>query len=230
MQLNFKTSILFLILTCIMLIQFIPDLTAREPVRFGVNGGIIAASQHWDYPLIPFQMPDKKYRTGYMAFAVLEKPMSSILSIRAEAGYLQKGFKEELVFISPDGSESNKNRDNVLLHQAALGLALKVAPLKMSPLPYLLIGGRGEYMCSYTDIIITESGSNHKFGMYELILPEFDRYSLSALMAAGIELNDAVYVELEFNPAITRRFKDPSLKITDQAWGIKAGIYLSEIF
>lgn len=193
--------------------------------RMGVSLGTSYASQKWQYGKIMYDM-DQDYKVGLQAFVFAEKDLAEMLSLRTGLGYIQKGFKHKYVFTSPDGSVADVRNNKVVLHNLALDLGVKIRPFSSMHLPYLVLGGRADYLLSYKDAVIVEPESGIKISVYEPALEKFNKFNVSALVGLGIEFNDFLFFELEYNPGLTRNFKSEGLTVRDQCWGAKLGVYL----
>ncbi|MCY1722399.1 outer membrane beta-barrel protein [Prolixibacteraceae bacterium Z1-6] len=196
--------------------------------RYGINVGTSYSSQIWDYKLVPVDS-DNKYKSGLQAFLQAEKDFGNIFSFRTEFGYIQKGFKNTLELISADGTSVETKNDNVILHDLALNLGLKIKPLKSAYSPYLLVGLRGDYLISYKDIEFEEPDSGLKFNMYESTIKDFNKSNLGGLLGLGIDMKSLIYLELEYNPNFTKNFDDTGLSIKDNCWGVKLGLNINKL-
>ncbi|MCE4564472.1 PorT family protein [Maribellus sp. CM-23] len=194
--------------------------------RLGVSLGTSYASQKWQYRNISNDM-EHEYKVGLQAFVFAEKDLAEMMSLLTGLGYIQKGFKDEFVFTFPDASVADVRNDKVVLHNLALDLGVKIRPFSSTHLPYLLLGGRADYLLSYKDAVIVEPESGIKINVYEPALEKFNKFNVSALVGLGIEFNDFLFFELEYNPGLTRNFKSEGLTVRDQCWGAKLGVYLN---
>lgn len=69
-----------------------------------------------------------------------------MFSIRPEIGYIQKGFKNNVELISSDGTSVGVDKENVIFHDLAVNIGLKIIPINLKFSPYVLIGLRGDYI------------------------------------------------------------------------------------
>lgn len=196
--------------------------------RYGINIGTSYSTQIWDYKLINVDSDDE-YKFGLQAFLQAEKDFGELLALRTEIGYIQKGFKNNLTQRSADGTEAGTNNENVILHDLALNIGLRVKPLKTDYSPYLLVGLRGDYMISYKDIEFEDPGSGLKFNTYESTIEDFNKFNLGGLIALGIDIKDLIYFELEYNPNFTKNLDDTGLSIKDNCWGAKIGLNINKL-
>lgn len=216
-------------LVFILALTFITTFSHSQIIdRYGINVGTSYSSQIWNYKLVPGDS-DNKYKFGLQVFLQAEKDFGNIFTFRTEFGYIQKGFKNNLEFISANGISVGTNNDNVNLHNLALNLGLKIKLLKSDYSPYLLIGLRGDYLISYKDIEFEEPGSGLKFNMYESAIEDFNKSNLGGLFGLGIDMKSLIYFEIEYNPNFTKNFDDTELSIKDNCWAVKLGLNINKL-
>lgn len=196
--------------------------------RYGLNIGTSYSTQMWDYKLFSVDS-DKDYKFGFQAFLQAEKDFGNSFTFRTEFGYVQKGFKNNTQLIFGDGTSSGTNTDNLILHDLALNLGVKVKPFKLNYAPYLLLGVRGDYMISYKDIVLEEQASGLKFNVYESIIDEFNKLNLGGLLSVGIDIRNLMYFEIEYNPNFTKSFDGTGLSIKDNCLGVKLGLNINKL-
>lgn len=210
---------LLLILALLLIVKF----TYSQFIdRCGINIGASYSTQIWDYKLITMDQ-DNKYGFGLQSFLQAEKDFGNHFTLRAEGGYIQKGFKNNKSFTSTDGSFVKTSNDNVTLHNLALNLGIKIKPLKFDYSPYLLLGVRSDYLISYNDVEFEESASGKKFKMYESTIEDFNKFNFGGLIGLGLDINGLMYLEFEYNPNFTKNYNDPGLSVRDNCWGVKLG-------
>jgi len=195
--------------------------------RYGVSLGTSYSRQMWHLNGILYDM-DHDYKIGLQTFLFAEKDLGKMLSLRTELGYVQKGFGNEFEWITENGSTGNISKDNVVLHDLALDLGVKIRPFSGVYAPYIALGCRGDYMLSYKDAVIVEPGSGLEFNIYESTLSKFNRFNLGALLGLGVEFKDFLFFELEFNPNFTKNFESGAMSIKDKCWGAKLGVYINK--
>lgn len=196
--------------------------------RYGINIGTSYSTQIWDYKLVSVDS-DNEYKFGFQAFLQAEKDFGNLLALRTEVGYIQKGFKNNLELTFPDGTSAGTDNENVILHDLALNIGLKIKPLKTNYTPYLLAGLRGDYMISYKDIEFEEPASGLKFNMHESTIEEFNKFNLGGLIGLGIDIKGLIYFEIEYNPNFTKNLDEKGLSIKDNCWGAKIGLNINKL-
>ena len=216
-------------LVFILALTFITKLSSSQLIdRYGLNIGTSYSTQTWDYKIIQIES-DNEYKFGIQAFLQAEKDFGDLLALRTEFGYIQKGFKNNIQLTFADGTTVGTNNDNVILHDLALNLGLKIKPLKADYSPYLLAGVRGDYMISYKDIELEEPSTGVKFNMYESTIEHFNKLNFGGLIGLGIVIKDLIYFEIEFNPNFTKVLDDTGLSIKDNCWGAKIGLNINKL-
>ena len=193
--------------------------------RYGVNAGASYSTQFWNSNLIP--EPNTEYKVGFMAFISAEKNHGKF-GLRAEIGYLQKGFikSDELLF--SNGSVIIKNK-SVILHDLALNTGLKITPFKFAVFPYLFVGIRGDYMISHrNNMVFEEPGSGIKYKLWESLIDDFNKFNLGGLLGLGVDIKEIIYFEIEYNPNFTKNINAKYLKIKDNCYGVKLGVNINK--
>lgn len=193
--------------------------------KYGVNIGLIAANQSWDYKLNSQFSKYQDYRNGVSIFCEAEKELINVLSFRAELGYVQKGFHHD--FLLPDSTSPQNS--NVLLNVLAMDLGLKYSPFKSKVRVYSFAGLRSDYMFAFRDIIFIEQGSSQPLEVFQPILEMFNTFNLSALVGLGLDFKNTYYLELILNPALSNRLNIDWILIKDQSYSLKFGVYLNEL-
>lgn len=219
-----RKLVLILVLTIITKISY-----SQIIDRYGINIGASYSTQIWDYKLISLDL-DNEYKTGFQVFIQAEKDLGKIMALRTEIGYIQKGFRDDIEFrYSNNGPALTKINDNVVLHDIALNIGLKIKPLKADYLsPYIIAGLRADYMFSYKDIEFEEPNGN-KINLYKDFIEEFNEFNVGGLIGLGIEWNRLLYFEVEYNPGITKSLNNKNLSIRDNCWGAKIGLNINKL-
>lgn len=197
--------------------------------KYGVNAGICFTNQLWDYKFISFDHPYQDYKAGLSTFLSAEKKISKLFHIRPELGYIQKGFKNNVEVTNSDGSSLGALNKNVVFHDLAFNVGVKITPLDTKIAPYVLLGFRCDYMFSYKDIVLDAHDGGIKYDLFSSQIDQFNSFNLGGLIGIGLEYNDQVYVEIEYNPTITNSYSSATLVVRDNCMGVKAGINLNTL-
>jgi outer membrane protein with beta-barrel domain len=199
--------------------------TAQIFDKYGLRTGIgISNLKFTQNPTTADWANDK---IGYAIFLNAEKKISRYFSIRPELGYLQKG-SELTHTLNSNGIELYKYSDQVTLHNLSLGAGLKISSVNTKFKLYAIAGIRAEY---YFDYGITTDNEylNSIYSEYsESLLSDFNKVTLTILTAFGLEYDDKIYLEMEYNPSITNNLKNSTLKIRSRYYGITLGVNISE--
>jgi len=195
---------------------------------FRIGGGL--SNQYWNYLDLPDLSDWKDNKYGLAAFINLEKNIYQILSIRAEIGYIQKGFKNDLSFVMQQEEIELKGKD-VIFHDLAVNAGLKVTPFNKIVNPYLIIGLRTDYLLKYEDITFEFEGQ--EYGLYEDvmdILNDINKLTAGVLMGIGIDFNERFFLDFEINPALTNNYSDGALNLSDRFIGLTLGLNIKSFF
>lgn len=199
-------------------------LNAQIIDKYGISFGASYSNQLSNNKIDSVQGPTKDYKIGFLVFIYAEKKLNKTFGLKTGIGYLEKGFKHNYDLYFPDGSTAKVKNKNVVFHDLCLDLGLKITSFKYKISPYATIGFRGDYMITYKDIIFEEPASGIKFNFYKHEIEKFNKMNLNGLIAIGCEFKKLYYLEFEFDPAITNKFKDSGQKIKDICWCLKLGI------
>ena len=215
------------LLTLILLTLITTHLSAQIIDKYGVNFGTSYTTQSWDYKSFSGNQSND-YKVGLSAFLSAEKKLGKVISIRPEFGYIQKGFKNNLVLTFYDGSSAGSFNQNVVLHDLAANLGLKISPFDRKFSPYVVVGLRGDYLIAYKDVVV-KAPDGSDYPMYKSMIDEFNKTNLGGLISLGIEFSDLIYFEAEYNPSITSSYDSELLRIRDDCWGVKLGININKL-
>ncbi len=195
--------------------------------RYGVSLGTSYSTQIWDYKLVNIK-PDNAYKLGLQAFLHTEKDFGKFLALQTEFGYLQKGFKDNITLTLLDGTTMKKINSNLILHNLALNLGLKVKPIATKYAPYFLIGLRSDYLISHKPIEFEEPNSGKKINLHEATIEDFNKFNLGGLLGVGFDIKGLIYFEIEYNPNFTKNVNSKALEIKDKCWGAKIGLNINK--
>lgn len=220
MKLKFFTSLLLLVILNQSFGQIV-DI-------FGINLGTSYSNQNWNFTTMDIN-PGEDYAVGIMAFASVEKKINTTFSVKCDFGFMQKGFKENTVFTTPDGEVMKTLNERVILNNIAFSPYMKINPFNWKISPYYFLGFRTEYLLSYKDATFEEAASGVKFNLHEAILKDFKKFNIGGLIGIGCDFSELLYFELEFNPNFTKNYDNGFLKIKDNCFGAKVGININQL-
>jgi hypothetical protein len=197
--------------------------------KYGIRIGGGFSNQYWEYKNDMFSdLSDwKDNKLSLSVYLNAEKELTDFLSIRPEIGYLQKGYIDDIVFTTAEGEEINTTNKDVIFHNLSGNIGLKICPLDFAIKPYLIAGLRGDYMIDYKDVEVEFQGE--KYELNKDIIEDFNKFTLSGLIGIGFEYQDLFYLDIEFNPAITKNFDDTGLSIKDRYVGVTIGLNINTL-
>lgn len=194
---------------------------------FRIGGGL--SNQYWNYLDFPDLSEWKDNKYGLSAIINAEKNIYQILSIRAEIGYIQKGFKNDIAFVMQQ-EEIELQGEDVIFHDLTVSAGLKVAPFNKIVKPYLIIGLRTDYLLKYEDITFEFEGQ--EYGLYEDVMDimnDINKLTAGVLMGIGFDYNELIYLDFEINPALTNNYSDREKNISDRYIGLTLGLNIKNL-
>jgi len=195
--------------------------------RYGFNTGLSYSTQIWNYKSISLK-EDHEYKFGFQAFLQAEKDLGNLLAIRTELGFIHKGLKSGIEFISVDMTPLGTKYYYFTFNDIALNIGLKIKPLEAGFSPYLLAGLRGDYMFSYKTKF--DKSFSEQFTIeYGAIIEQFNKFNLGGLIGLGLDIKDVIYFEIEYNPNFTKNLDKTGLSIKDNCWGAKIGLNINKL-
>ena len=116
----------YCLIICLMVIpSYLLKAQILDGFGFRIGGGL--SNQYWNYLDFPDLSDWKDNKYGLSAMINAEKNIYQILSIRAEIGYIQKGFKNDISYIMQQ-EEIDLQGEDVIFHDLSINAGLKVAP------------------------------------------------------------------------------------------------------
>jgi hypothetical protein len=197
--------------------------------KYGINMGFTYSNQLWNYKEMFAEKHKMDYKPGFSIFLSSEKQIASWISIRPELGYIQKGFKNNMEFITSDGEIMQQDDKNVIFHDLALNLCIKIMPFHISWNPYLALGISEEYMFAYKDIDYVETGSGKTYHIFSEMFDDYGDINATAILGLGLEVNDLVYAEIDYIPSLTKRYKSSFLDIKDNCFEARIGLNINRL-
>lgn len=191
--------------------------------NYGLRAGVGLSNQYWEYKFVGFENFSgwKEYKLGPIIYLNAEKKILEYFSIRTELGYNQKGFADEIYFVN------DKLEGEVILHNISLNIGGKVTPFRTKLKPYIIIGLRGDYLISYKDFEVQYNGETQT--IYGGELDDYKEFVLSGLIGIGLEYNELIYLDLEFNPAITKNLDNQGLSIKYKYFAFTIGLNINNL-
>jgi len=195
--------------------------------HYGIRFGAGSANQYWDYDKHPNLSDWKKDNVGFVVYLNAEKEINKYFSLKPEIGYIQKGFWDEIHLTDINGEVIETVSDNVILHNLSMGLVLKIQGFDMNINPYIFTGFRVDYLISYKDFQIEYQGS--KYGVFKELIDKYNKFVVSGLIGLGCEIGKIIYVDIEYNPAITKNYDDNGLTVNNRYMGLTLGVNIDAL-
>ena len=197
--------------------------------NYGIKIGVGLSNQYWKYKNDRFSYLSgwNDNRTGLIGQVYAEKNFGRYLSFRPTTGYIQKGFIDDITLKTEDGEELGVKNNNVLFHDLSLDLVLKVIPVDKTIKPYIFGGVRGDYLLDYRSVIINFQGEDHELDtdLYD----DFNKFTLGTIIGVGVSYKDLLFLDLEYNPAITKNFESDGLAINDKYFSLTLGVNINRL-
>ena len=221
---DIKRITLILLTCCIYQIS-----NAKLIDNYGLRVGIGLSNQYWNYENDMFsELSDwKQIKPGLTAYINVEKILNKYISLRPEFGYIQKGFSDDITFTTSTGESVGTDKPFVVLHNLSINLAVKFKPFESKVYPYIIAGLRGDFLAGYKDYEIEFQGE--KYGLYEDILNDYNKFVLGGLLGIGLDIQDLVYIDIEYNPAITKILDNSGFSIRDRYFGLTVGLNINAL-
>lgn len=207
---------------------FVSPASAQWLDHYGLKVGMGLANQYWDYPIVPELTKWRDTRTGFAAYVNAEKRFGKIFVLRPELGYVQKGFEGTVVFSDLNGTTLKEVTDNVTLHNLALNLSAKIDPLEGKFQPYLILGLHFDYLMDYDDF--QAEFDDITYGVYSTVLEKFESLTVHGLIGAGVSFNQTLYLDLEYQPALTNNLDTDELVVHDRYVSCTIGVNVDQLF
>lgn len=198
--------------------------------NYGFKTGAGLSNQYWRYKDESFSGLSgwNDYRTGFIGQVYVEKNLGRFLSFRPAIGYIQKGFVDEITFSTAEGEEIEVIDNRAVLHDLSLDLTLKATPFNKSVKPYIFGGVRGDYLLDYRSVIIGFQGEEYELNTD--LFNDFNKLTLGAILGAGVSFMDLFFIDLEYNPAISKNFNSDGLAINDKYFSLTFGLNVNRLF
>ncbi len=193
--------------------------------NYSLKLGLGFSNLHWEYKNDNLSDHNnwKDDKLGFNFFLNAEKKLTSLISIRPEIGYIQKGFKENVIYSKTINDLAENLKTNVTLHNVSGDIGIKFTPIEHYIKPYFITGLRGSYMIGYKDFEIESEGN--LIGAYKSTIEDFNKFNLSGLIGLGIQFKEVFYLEFEYNPTISKNLNDPLKSIKERYYGLSIGLY-----
>ena len=197
--------------------------------NYGIKIGAGLSNQYWEYKNSMFSNLSgwNDFKTGFTGQVYAEKYFGKHLSLRPVFGYIQKGFVDDITLKTAEGEELAVKDNKVVLHDLSLYLSIKIIPIQRSIKPYVLLGLRGDYLIDYRSVIIDFQGEDRELNTE--LYDDFNKFTLGGLIGVGISYNNLLFLDLEYNPAISKNFESDGLVIYDKYFTLTIGLSINQL-
>lgn len=184
----------------------------------GLKLGATVGKQEWDYTLFDLDAPYKA-RWGWDAGAYLELLTTPPFSILAEAHYIQKGFRYEIRYTTPENPLVWKSEDvGPRVDYLSIPVLAKIRFGQQKVAPYLLAGPRCDFL------IHRESKGYHE------VIDAFEDVDFGASFGAGVEAAlppiPGILAEVRWSPSFTHAYDTSLLTVTNRSVEFLVGVRL----
>ncbi|MGD9605792.1 MAG: porin family protein [Bacilli bacterium] len=197
--------------------------------NYGLKLGAGLSNQYWDYKNDMFSSLSgwKDNKIGFFGQVYAEKNIGKYISFRPALGYLQKGFVDDITLTTAEGEELAIKDNKVVFHDLSLDLSLKIIPFEKNLKPYIFLGLRGDYLMDYRSVIVDFQGEEYELDTE--LYDNFNKFNLGAVFGFGISYKDLLFLDLEYNPSITKNYESSGLAINDKYFSLTVGLNINKL-
>lgn len=215
-------KIFFLLLVMGSLIHSVPS-NGQCIDKFGFSAGYTHSKLEWRLnPRVKGM--SKPFLSGMSIMAFGEKNLNKTFGIRSQFGYMSQGYGSiDYDRFAAAPSYPMGNVEGFRFHQLALDMGLKANLLKGQWKPYVIAGFRGNFTMAYQTLNPYE-GNDETYRPIQSF--DFKRFISTAVLGLGLELNNAFFIEAEYNPAISDAIIHSYFTGRTSSIGVKVGYNL----
>lgn len=198
--------------------------------NYGIKIGVGLSNQYMKYIPMYSDLSDwKGNKIGFNGQFFAEKYLGKYFSFRPAIGYIQKGYTTEITLLNGTAEDFNFSKGDYIanFHNLSMDLTLKVMPLQKDIRPYLLIGLRGDYLLDHQSKIIEDNGVKHQTDSE--LSNSYNNFTLGGLLVVGISYNDLMFMDLEYNPSLTKNYESSSMAIYDRYFSLTLGMNINQL-
>ena len=197
--------------------------------NYGLKLGTGLSNQYWEYKndMSSNLSGWNDNKVGFIGQLYAEKNIGKYLSFRPAIGYLQKGFVDDITLTTAEGEELAVKDNKVILHDLSMDMSFKVIPFDKKFKPYIFLGLRGDYLLAYRSVVIDFQGQDHELNtdLYD----DFNKFILGAIIGFGVSYKDFIFIDLDYNPAMTKNFESDGLAINDKYFILTFGVNINRL-
>lgn len=206
------------------------EVVKAQPIdNYGIRIGAGLSNQYWKYKTFSDLSGWHDNKVGFTGQVFAEKYLGKYLSIRPAIGYIQKGYVDDIKWVGfeDDPVEISTVNNRVVFHDLSMDMSFKIMPFQKYMKPYLLLGLRGDYLMDYRGVIVDFQGENYELN--KEIYNDFNKFTLSGIIGAGISYNELLFMDIEYNPSITKNFESNFMSIHDRYFSLTLGMNINQL-
>lgn len=198
--------------------------------NYGIRIGAGLSDEYWNYKT--FNLDEEGWQGNKISFTgqvFAEKYLGKYLSILPAIGYIQKGYVDDIKWVALDGSpvEITTVNNRVVFHDLSMDVSFKIMPFQKKIKPYLLLGLRGDYLMDYRGVIVNFQGENLELN--KDLYNDYNKFTLGGILGAGISYHELLFMDLEYNPSITKNFDSSFMAIHDSYFSLSMGMNINQL-
>lgn len=215
-----------IVITIVLVVCSLLNGISQNEFNLGIRGGFGVSNQYWQYtqPQFEWASGSRENQIGFELYLTSEIPMTNYLSLKPEFGLMQKGFYSDTINrdIASAGGSFEKNTVETL--NLSLNLLAKLQlPLKSKIKPFVISGLKLDHLIKVKDWLFTVNGNLHD-DYHDFIFNDYKEIVPSGVLGFGIEWNDFISIEYQYNFPFVSSTKDNSIQVRDKYHGVTIGL------
>jgi hypothetical protein len=196
--------------------------------NYGIKIGAGLSNQYWKYESTFSDLSGlKKSKTGFIGQVYAEKKLGKYISLKPAIGYIQKGYADDIKFLTESGEELATLKNKVVLHDLSLDLLFTISPIQKSLKPYIILGVRTDYFIDYRSVFVSLAGENQV--VINPLFDDFNKITYGGLIGIGLSNNDLSSIEFEYNPSFSKNFKSDIFTIRDSFFSLTFSLNINKL-
>lgn len=211
-----------------------------QSLTLGVKGGLNYATQTHTYHLVNTPSGPRgeerrtryDYKTGFKLGAFTQLALTRFLSLAPGLLWNQQGYQYTYKYHDPGTSPYFFDKPNrVTLHYLALDVPFMFKLPSETVRPYVSLGVRVETPIGYSQSLKESDVPDTEPNFYDYprdYYQEYQRITVGLLTAIGAERNISPsvigFIELEYNPSLTKAYATPGLDMQNTLFALNAGV------
>lgn len=199
---------------------------SQDNIKLGIRGGLGISNQYWQYiqPQFEWVSGKKENQKGFELYLTSEVPLTNYLSLKPEFGIIEKGFYSDPINRDITSAGGSFEKNTVETINLSLNILAKLQlPFKSKIRPYVLSGLKLDHLIEVNDWLFTVNG-NLIDDYHDFIFSDYKEIISSGLVGFGIEWNDYISFEYQYNFSFMSSTENNSIQVTDRYQGITVGV------